>query len=134
MGDTDQLREWLDARSLAEWIEAERPDYRSYGNTVERAMWRWKNNTENVNIFQVDRHLVNLELHEWEIPEHVWVEDADATIKGPQRSRKRREAEVMIGEGYTNLEIRKHFEDRGEWIDKSQLSTWRSKLDKGDRV
>lgn len=134
MGDPDELKEWLDAHKLAEWIEGIRPDYRVYGNTVERAMCRWKNVANNVSIFHVDRHLVKLELHEWEIPEHVWAEDSRAVIKGPQRSKKRREAENMIIEGYTNLEIRKHFSDRGEWMSRDHLPSWRRQLDKAGKL
>ena len=140
MDGSDPVKVWLDKRGLGEWVMACRPDFSVAGDAVARAIRRWKAGEGKEPFVHytdaADSHLTALDLHEWEIPDRLWVSgpESKVSMSGPKKSAKRIEAEELILAGHNNLEIRKHFADRGESLDRSQLCTWRNKLDRADRV
>lgn len=136
VGKSDELvlPQYLNSTKLAAWIEEIRPDYRVYGGSVERAMWRWKNECEHLHYEKsVDRHMTTMDLHEWEIPDDCW-EREFVHNGGFQKSSRRIEVEGLLLEGHMPIEIREHFRQRDEWIEMRQINRWRRELDKAGKL
>lgn len=119
-------REWLNAKKVAAWIEGERPNaVVECGESYTRALYRWKHCEKGgqVNFYDLDKnYLVKLDLHEWEIPDDAWEPKKKRNTK---RTPARKQAERMLREGHSIVEVRAYLNDLGEWASYDKIDGWR---------
>lgn len=73
---SDEERRWLDGRAFRDWLWER--GVRSIDLTVnqQRACGRWKADGCRVDFYELpDEILTRVDLHEWEIPDEVWVRE-----------------------------------------------------------
>lgn len=70
------MNEYLDPVRLARWLRAQGANHATVGDVGARCLWRWEHDTHRPVQFYgaVDRLLTRLEIHEWEIPDELWVD------------------------------------------------------------
>ena len=97
-------KEFLDGPKLARWIKENRPGYKEeMGESFDRALYRWEHENSQPNYYEVDHHLVKLNIFDWELPDDMWVHKRRNKVTKP---RARIRAEGYFEEGYHLTEVR----------------------------
>lgn len=70
------MKHHLDPPRFARWLRTQGANHATVGDAGSRTLWRWEHETERPIPFYgaVDRILTRLEIHEWEIPDDLWVD------------------------------------------------------------
>lgn len=121
------MKEYLAPIPFTRWLREQGATVATVTDVGMRAMWRWEHETKRPIPFYgvADRLLTQLEIHEWEIPDELWVDPptcrecgtevtgnmvrcqpcATARLKRrkAERTRKRREANRLIDRAFDGL-------------------------------
>lgn len=121
------MKHHLDPARFARWLRAQGATRVTVGDAGTRALWRWEHETDRPIPFYgvADRLLTRLEIHEWEIPQELWVDPPTCRdcgtnvtgrmircqpcaanrlkLRGVERQRKRQAANRMIDRAFDGL-------------------------------
>lgn len=109
------MKHHLDPPRFARWLREQGATTLTVGDVGTRTLWRWEHETERPIPFYgaADRILTRLEIHEWEIPDDLWVDpptcrDCGVAVtgkmiychpcRGKVRSQRRREQRAKRAE------------------------------------
>lgn len=116
--------EWLDAKQLGAWVRkhifdrSENTDLSRDHPNLYRACHRWvTGESEAVSVWVVDRLLTPVDVHLWEIPDHIWRKTSCST-SNRRKGRKNNPARQALikhylGENLSHSEIARKVREAG---------------------